>query len=69
MIFALILTLSANGEFEIRSEGKFDSMVECVTYMRWRRPHIDVSRGNVLLRCMSEEELDGMLRQHFGGRA
>lgn len=69
MILALILTLSVGGQFEIRSEGSFNSQEACIAHMMWRAPQLDFTRGNVLMRCMPEKELDEMLRRHFGGRA
>lgn len=69
MVWALILTLSASGQFEIRTEGKFESTAECVQHLTWRAPQLDFTRGNVLMRCMPQEELEAMMRSHFGGRA
>lgn len=68
-IIALVLTLSTGGQFEIRSEGAFTDIGACMTHLMWRAPQMDFTRGNVLMRCMPEKELDEMLRRHFGGRA
>jgi hypothetical protein len=68
MILLLILSLSG-GSFEIRQDGTFDSMQECIEHMFWRQQQFDFRRGDVSGACVPQDQVEGVTRQLFGHRA
>lgn len=68
MIIALVLTLASAGHFEVNTAGTFESAHECLTEMHALYPRLDHTRGNIFIRCISDEAAEDILRKMIGAR-